>query len=165
MLLKPVSSVIAVALPLRGRRRPKWRWNRKPRGRWWWWCQRLMKAKTLRMSRLEGISHPRVVRRLFPPASFEWLLVCVTCCKYYMLNLCEQVNEFDMHNIMHEYSIIIYVRFYMWIITELCMCLYVNYNQMCLYVTELYMCLYVNYNVCDFRIGWNLKLWFLKEYQ
>jgi hypothetical protein len=38
------------------------------------------------------------------------------------------------------------------------MCLYVNYNYMCLYVTELCMCLYVNYNVCDFRIGGNLKL-------
>jgi hypothetical protein len=45
------------------------------------------------------------------------------------------------------------------------MCLYVNYNFMCLYVTELCICLYVNYNVCDFRIGRNLKLWFLKEYQ
>jgi hypothetical protein len=54
------------------------------------------------------------------------------------------------------------------------MCLYINYNCMCLYVTELYiclyvielcMCLYVNYNVYDFRIGGNLKLWFLKEYQ
>jgi hypothetical protein len=38
------------------------------------------------------------------------------------------------------------------------MCLYVNYNYMCLYVTELCMCLYVNYNVCDFRIEGNLKL-------
>jgi hypothetical protein len=36
------------------------------------------------------------------------------------------------------------------------MCLSVNYNC---------MCLYVNYNVCDFRIGGNMKLWFLKEYQ
>jgi hypothetical protein len=34
-----------------------------------------------------------------------------------------------------------------------------------LYVIELCMCLYVNYNVYDFRIGGNLKLWFLKEYQ
>jgi hypothetical protein len=34
---------------------------------------------------------------------------------------------------------------------------------MCLYVTELCICLYVNYNVYDFRIGVNLKLWF-KEY-
>jgi hypothetical protein len=45
------------------------------------------------------------------------------------------------------------------------MCLYVNYNCMCLYVTELCMCLYVNYNACDFGIGGNLKLRFLKEYQ
>jgi hypothetical protein len=45
------------------------------------------------------------------------------------------------------------------------MFLYVNYNCMCLYVTELCMCLYVNFNVCDFRIGGNLKLWILKEYQ
>jgi hypothetical protein len=49
-------------------------------------------------------------------------------------------------------------------VTELCMCLYVNYNYMCLYVTGLCICLYLNYNVCDFRIGGNLKLWF-KEYQ
>jgi hypothetical protein len=33
-----------------------------------------------------------------------------------------------------------------------------------MYVTELCTCLYVN-NVCDFGIGGNLKLWFLKEYQ
>jgi hypothetical protein len=45
------------------------------------------------------------------------------------------------------------------------MCLYVNYIYMCLYMTELCMCLYVNYNICDFRTGGNLKLWFLKEYQ
>jgi hypothetical protein len=45
------------------------------------------------------------------------------------------------------------------------MCLYVNYNYLCLYVTELCLCLYVNYNVCDFRIERNIKLWFLKECQ
>jgi hypothetical protein len=37
------------------------------------------------------------------------------------------------------------------------MFLYVNYNYMCLYVTELCICLYVNYNACDFRIEGNLK--------
>jgi hypothetical protein len=31
-----------------------------------------------------------------------------------------------------------------------------------MYVTELCMCLYVN-NVCDFRIGGNLKLWFSRS--
>jgi hypothetical protein len=45
------------------------------------------------------------------------------------------------------------------------MCMQVNYKCMCLYVTELCMYIYVNYNVYDFRIGGNLKLWFLKECQ